>query len=220
MTDNLPRATERFMPKKHASILWDAVRQAHREIRDHLIAMSEKVEAGRLLREFLLQHNPPADIEVLRRYGHAHQTEQFACSLYNSTTGRFDIQVSVPLDRPIFVSDRCSAFTWGGPVYRAPYWGCKPEWWDNQASDEEKARIIASHTSHGPEIPEELNPFFSALADAHRIHRIEFAQITSWPAARKMETGLYPLWSEIADAWPDCFGAALHRRWANECAAS
>lgn len=197
----LPRASDRFMPKKHGPLLSRLVIEAWEMRQAELNSLEETLAVAETLLAWLEARNPAQDMEVLRRYGKTQEVEHAYVRAYDPASKRWDQNFSVALPRKIEVAAGAGndASVCGVRWSRVGGRGLKRE----SMTPEDYERAVAYQDDHERGMaPESLDPYFAALVEARRAYRAEYRASTEWPAVARKETGVYPLWREIEERFP------------------
>lgn len=204
----LPKLTDKFRPRADASILsmivqnaWNAYAE---EVRQPL-ADSALREAITVQLESLY---PAADMDVLARYGFTDSRDKVTVRIWRPEGGPigggWHKAAFVELTRPVRVSSRGGDLTTPAPWYLEPDLGLTEEGKASLekygSSWEKHAAEIAAHLRRC--VAAEYVEAFNRYAEAQEAYAAEYRTVTDWPAQVKNESGDYPTWEALADAFP------------------
>lgn len=201
----LPKMSATFKPRAEAGLLSQLVQNAWREYSASLENEAERLQVAEIVAQHIEARIPAADLPVLHKYHCVSEADTASVRIYNAQTSRWDETAHIKLPRKVWaLGDGYPEAHACDPRWsRDPHRGCKPEWWNNRATEDEKRRVIEHQdASERGALPESVDSYFAKIVEARRAYKAEYRQSTDFPAEFKAEQGRWPTWQEIADRFP------------------
>ena len=178
----------RFKPRADAGLLSRLVQEAWQDYQDRIASKERQAEVAETIARYFEGQIPPADFEVLERWGCVSWHECCNVRVYDAQTedvAKFREVFRVELPRKV-------------PVVGAGGYGYPS---------------LSAIASPGREVPlPELDGYFEELLKARKQYQREYKESMAWPAGEgKSQEGKYPTWGEIAERFP-VLGEWLKRR--------
>jgi hypothetical protein len=169
----------RFKPRAEAGLLSRLVQEAWQDYQDQIANKDRQAEVAKTIARYFEGQIPPADFEVLERWGCVSWHERCNVRVYDAETedvAKFREQFGVELPRKV-------------PVVGAGGFGYPS---------------LSAIASPGREVPlPELDGYFLELLKMRKQYQREYKESVVWPVEQgKAQGGKYPTWGEIAERFP------------------
>lgn len=143
-------------------------------------------------------------MQFLARYRCTTDVERVSVRVRTPDADRWDKHFSIELDTPVTAASSYSGLYCGGPRYsQIEGNGINPEYRAELEAEGKLEAFLADQIECDRRtVPEEIEPFFFAMASAQDEYRRDYKRLADWPKEYKAKHGQYPTWDDIATEFP------------------
>ena len=212
----IPRPSARYRPRAEAGLLSRLIQEAWEAKRAREYPEHEAKRVGEILATWGENLRPQSDTAILEKYGFVEKTDRISVAVCDPEADICAYAERFSLDLPrnvLAVRGDLSCYACTPRYSTYPDRGVTEKYRVELEMKGEWDKFCADQDARDARLPPaEIDPFFAALLAARKAFKREYAASSVWPAKRKAETGEWPTWREIADAWP-VLGEHLRGLW-------
>jgi len=203
--EKLPKFTDLYRPRADSALLSRLVQDAWQAESRKLTDQQQALGACEIVTAHLESRFPGAHMAILARYGVAKSVDSVGVRTYSPETKRWDSTTSVTLTRAVITPGAygTAEVSACGPRWsRDPNRGLTEGYFQRHTHEEYLALIADQDRRESEQLPESVEPYFSAVVTMRARFQDEYRQAAAWPVNYKSETGAFPTWGAIAEWFP------------------